>query len=390
MKELSVGEQRYQAGMAVLSGGRTVTEVARDWDVSRQTMHGWLARYERAGMEGMGNRSHRPTRCPHQMPALVEVRVLEMRRHKPFWGPHRLALELAKKGVTPTPSASAIYRCLLRAGLIQPAPRRWRREDWKRWERGAAMELWQLDVVGGFHLADGTTAKALTGLDDHSRFCVSARLMARERTQLVCNGFSSALRTYGVPAQVLTDNGKVFTGRFAQPPVEVLFDRICRENGVDHLLTQPRSPTTTGKIERFHKTLRVEFDTRQVFRNLKTAQEALDEWVDYYNTQRPHQSLADATPESRFNAGSDRPQHRLTPRPERNGEQWVCRRVARNGIVSVGYQQVSVGKNFGGSACDVLVTDGLLQFWVGNELLKTVVRTSKGDVRKLHADGTAV
>jgi transposase InsO family protein len=176
-------------------------------------MRGWLA-YEREGMEGMGDRSHRPTHCPHQMPALIEVRVLEMRRYKPFWGPRRLALELARKGVTPTPSASAIYRCLLRAGLIQPVPRRWRREDWKRWERGAAMELWQLDVVGGFHLGDGTTAKALTGLDDHSRFCVAARLMHRERTSKVCEGFSVALRQYGVPDQVLTDNGKVFTGRF--------------------------------------------------------------------------------------------------------------------------------------------------------------------------------
>ncbi len=62
-----MGEQRYKAVMAVLGGGRTVTEVARDWDVSRQTMPAWLARYEREGMEGMGNRSHRPTRCPHQM-----------------------------------------------------------------------------------------------------------------------------------------------------------------------------------------------------------------------------------------------------------------------------------------------------------------------------------
>src|SRR6202023_856704 len=90
-------------------GGGGVTEVARDWEVSRQTLHAWLARYEREGMEGMGDRSHRPIRCPHQMPALIEVRVLEMRRYKPFWGPHRLALELAKKGVTPTPSASATY-----------------------------------------------------------------------------------------------------------------------------------------------------------------------------------------------------------------------------------------------------------------------------------------
>jgi hypothetical protein len=69
------------------------------------------------------------------------------------------------------------------------------------------MELWQLDVLHGSALADGTAAKALTGVDDHSRFCVSARLMLRERTRAVCDGFSSAMREYGVPAQVLTDTG---------------------------------------------------------------------------------------------------------------------------------------------------------------------------------------
>src|SRR5438445_4555298 len=177
-------------------------------------MRGWLATSERAWRGWATGRTGR-VGATHQMATLVEVRVLEMRRYKSFWGPRRLALELARKGVTPTPSASAIYRCLLRAGLIQPAPRRWRREDWKRWERGAAMELWQLDVVGGFHLADGTTAKALTGVDDHSRFCVSARLMHRERTSKVCEGFSGALRKYGVPDQVVTDNGKVFTNKWA-------------------------------------------------------------------------------------------------------------------------------------------------------------------------------
>jgi transposase InsO family protein len=386
---MSVAEQRYKAVMAVISEGRTITQVARDWAVSRQTMHAWLARYEADGLEGLANLSHRPASCPHQMAATVEVQLLEMRRAKPYWGARRLALELTRKGVQPAPSKSAVYRSLVRAGVIDPLQRQRRKEKWKRWERGAPMELWQLDVVHGFLLADGTSAKALTGVDDHSRYCVSARLMARERTQPVCDGFTSALRSYGVPQQVLTDNGKVFTGRYAQPPVEVLFDRICRENGVDHILTQPASPTTTGKIERFHRTLRIEFNTRQVFRNLKTAQEALDEWVTYYNTQRPHQALGDVTPEDRFRVRSHPPRDPLAPRPERNGEQWVSRRVASNGIVSVGYQQVSVGKHYGGSACDVLVTDGLLQFWVGNELLKTVVRTSTGDVRKLHADGTA-
>src|SRR3989475_1280776 len=358
MREMSVTEQRYQAVLSVLSEGRAVREGASQRGVSRRAVPRWLARYEAAGLEGLPARSHRRARCPHQMPAEIEVRVLELRRAHRYWGARRLALELVRKKVAPTPSESAVYRCLVRAGVIDPVKRHRRKEIWKRWERGGPMELWQMDLVGGFLLADGTSAKALTGVDDHSRFCVSARLMPRERTQLVCDGFVAAMRAHGVPQQVLTDNGKVFTGKSAQPPVDVLFDRICRENGVDHLLTQPHSPTTTGKIERFHRTLRVEFDTRQIFRNLKTAQEALDEWVSYYNTQRPHQSLADATPESRFRAGDGQPQHRLTPRPERNGEQWVSRRVARNGLVSVGYQQVSVGKHFGGSACDVLVTDG--------------------------------
>ena len=240
-----------------------------------------------------------------------------------------------------------------------------------------------MDVVGGFLLADGTSAKALTGVDDHSRFCVSARLMPRERTQLVCDGFAAALKAYGTPEQVLTDNGKVFTGKYNHPPVEVLFDRICRLNGVEHLLTQPRSPTTTGKIERFHRTLRAEFDTTQIFRTLQSAQGAMDEWVTYYNTGRTHQSLGDLTPATRF-----RPAAR-TLVPERNGEQWVTRSVSRNGVVCVGWQQVSIGKNYSGSACDVLVSDKLLQFWVGNELLKTVARTSTGEIYKKRAGGTA-
>src|SRR2546421_860040 len=389
MREMSVAEQRYKAILAVIGDGRTVSEVASDWGVCRRTMHRWLAHYEAEGLEGLSDRSHQPAYCPHQMPATVEVMVLEMRRSHPYWGARRIAFELARKQVDQAPSESAVYRCLVRAAVIDPISRRRRRETWKRWERAAPMELWQLDVVHGFLLADGTTAKALTGLDDHSRFCIAARLMARERTQSVCEGFSSAMRIYGVPTQVLTDNGKVFTGRFAQPPVEVLFDRICRENGVDHILTQPRSPTTTGKIERFHRTLRVEFNTRQVFRNLKMAQEALDEWVSYYNTQRPHQALEDATPESRFRWSNGEVRHQLR-QPEREGEHWVSRRVAPNGIVCVDSQHISVGKHYGGSTCDVLVTDGLFQFWVGNDLLRTVARTTPGaPIRKKHAERKA-
>ena len=311
--------------------------------------------------------------------------MLEMRRSKPYWGARRLALELARKGVRPTPSESAIYRSLVRSGVIEAVRRQRRQEHFKRWERAAPMELWQLDIVGGFQLADGTTAKAVTGLDDHSRYCISARLMHRERTSKVCDAFSAALRRYGMPDQVLTDNGKVFTGRLFQPPVEVLFDRICRENGIDHILTAPYSPTTTGKIERFHKTMRLELDTRRVFKDLQTAQGALDEWVEYYNQQRPHRSLADATPASRFKVGKQPGRPESMP----SADYWVSRRVASNGIVCVGYQKVNVGHRHAGSACDILVKDGLLQFWVGQQLVKTEVRATQGIVRKKNAEGHA-
>jgi len=393
-----VAEQRYRAVLEVIAEGRTVGEVAAQWSVSRQTVHAWLARYEAEGLDGLADRSHRPASCPHQMSGVTEALVLELRRAHPYWGARRIVVELARKQVDPLPSESGVYRALVRAGVIDPARRHRRKQVWKRWERAAPMELWQMDVVGGFALADGSRAKALTGIDDHSRFCVSARLMPRERTQAVCDGLVAALQAHGVPEQILTDNGKVFTGRFFHPPVEVLFDRICRENGVDHLLTAPRSPTTTGKIERFHRTLRTEFDTARVFTSITVAQQALDEWVGYYNTQRPHQSLDDAVPAERFTRDLDGeggqgrgepPRQPRVPRPrtERPGEQWVTRKVTTNGVVCVGWQQVSVGLHRAGSRADVLVTDRLLQFWVDGELLKTVARDNDRPIRKKRAAG---
>ncbi|WP_255794949.1 IS481 family transposase [Mycobacteroides abscessus] len=392
MRELSVVEQRYQAVLAVISDGLSITQVASKVGVSRQTLHAWLVRYEAEGLDGLADRSHRPVSCPHQMPAQVEATVLELRRSRPYWGPRRLVFELAKRKVSPVPSESAVYRALLRAGLIDPSLRDRRSRKWKRWERGAPMELWQMDVVGGFPLADGTSAKALTGIDDHSRMCVCARLMTRERTRAVCDGLREALATYGAPEQILTDNGRVFTGRFNHPPVEVLFDAICREQGIEHLLTQPRSPTTTGKIERFHRSLRAEFlSTAAPFLNLKTAQKALDAWVAEYNYVRPHQSLKMATPAQRFTAGICVSPAVTAPgaTDDRGGQDWVSRTVTTNGVVCVSWQQVSVGRHYAGARCDVHVDGGLLRFWVGDQLVKTAARTSIGEVRNKRAFRTS-
>ena len=383
-----MAEQRYQAVLAVIADGLTVTQAAEKVGVSRQTLHAWLARYEAEGLEGLVDRSHRPVSCPHQMPGPVEAALLELRRERPYWGPRRLVIELGKRAVEPVPSPSAAYRALLRAGMIEPGGRDKRSRKWKRWERSRPMELWQMDVVGGFPLASGRNAKALTGVDDHSRVCVSARLMPAERTRAVCDGLALALRTWGVPEGILTDNGRVFTGRFNHPPTEVLFDRICRENGIEHLLTQPRSPTTTGKIERFHRSLRAEFLAMldKPFSSLRVAQQALDEWVAYYNGQRPHRALGMATPAERFNAGLEEAPTR--PREvveERGGSDWVSRRVSTNGVVTVAWQQVCLGAVHAGERCDVHVDGSLLRLWIGDDLVKTVARANAKEVRKKHA-----
>ena len=235
-----------------------------------------------------------------------------MRSAHPTWGPRRLVYELAQARTCAGVGVGGVPG----VGAVEPDR-----------SGGAAAAGPEVEAVGT-RRADGAVAdgrgrrvragrrhraKALTGVDDHSRFCVSAHLMVRESSQRVCDGLALALRDLRGPGQILTDNGKVFTGRFNRPPVEVLFDRICRENGIEHLLTQPRSPTTTGKVERFHRAIRTEFRTDRVFATLAAAQAELDEWVVDYNTSRPHQALGMATPASGSCATEPRPSPNCGP-----------------------------------------------------------------------------
>ncbi|MFE9692345.1 IS481 family transposase [Micromonospora sp. NPDC005806] len=299
---MSVMEQRYRAVQDVLAGS-TVTDVAERFGVSRQAVHRWLAWYADEGLEGLADRSSRPRSSPAQTLPEVEALICELRRNHPRWGARRLVFELGRRDCPgPVPSRVPVHRVLIRHGLVHPASRRRRREDYKRWERSRPMELWQLDIVGGIRLADGGEAKVVTGVDDHSRFCVIAAVVRRATGRAVCLAFAEALQRFGIPEEVLTDNGKQFTGRFNQPrPAEVMFERICRENGIVSRNTKPRTPTTTGKVERFHQTLQRELlDEVEVWASPEEAQAAIDEFRDEYNTQRPHQSLDMAFPADRF------------------------------------------------------------------------------------------
>jgi len=309
---LSVVEQRLDAVRLVLAGA-TVTEVAARLGVSRQTLHCWLSRYLAEGVAGLVDRSRRPHRCPHRCSGDVEVVVVEMRRKHPGWGAKRIRMQLLKAGGgAGVPAERTINRILSRHGLLEHKTRKRRRESFKRWQRDTPMQLWQMDIVGGVMIVDAATgglreAKVVTGVDDHSRYCVIAKVVARATGRAVCLALAEALAKFGVPEEILTDNGKQFTARFGNGG-EVLFDKICRLNGISHRLTAPASPTTTGKVERFHLTLRRELlDGHELFESLVDAQRALDMFVADYNGERPHQALDMAVPVS--------PQQRFTPVP---------------------------------------------------------------------------
>lgn len=390
--EISVMEQRYQAVMAVIQDGWKVTEVAERLGVTRQAVHKWIARYEAGGLAALADRSHRPNGCSHQITPELEATICELRRQHPGWGPRRILHQLGRQGVDPLPGRSSVYRCLKRHNLIELRRRKKRRDEFRRWERDRPMQLWQMDVMGGVMLDDGTDLKVVTGIDDHSRFCIAAGLVRRATARAVCEVFKASMLTYGVPDEVLTDNGKVFTGRFGTHKAEVMFDRMCRENGISHRLTAPRSPTTTGKIERFHQSVRKEFLADRTFASLKDAQAALDAWVNDYNNERPHQALEMAVPAERFRlvpATKDPSSVPVFSEEDHKG-QWVLRRVGSNGVVSVDNQMFSVGNAYKTLLVDAFVDDTTIQVWHQNHLIKTVARLRKGPVRKIRADGLHV
>ncbi len=373
--ELGLVEQRYQAVLEVLNDGATVTDVARRHGVARQTVYAWLRAYAADGLRGLADHSSRPQSCPHQMDPTVEARIVAMRREHPGWGSRTILTWLAREGWVPLPGRTSIDRCLVRHGLITPQARRRKRSDYKRWERSRAMELWQMDIVGGVCLADGTEAKVVSGIDDHSRFVISAKVVARATAVPVCDALELAMATHGVPDQILTDNGKVFTARFGPGPGPVRFDRICAENGIRHILTAPRSPTTTGKVERWHKTMRREFLNGKVFASIDDAQAKLDAWVHHYNHVRPHQSIGNVAPIERFRLAGSKPgpvEH--TDEAPVAVDAVTTRRVSAGGTISFATATYKAGRWLAGQTVEVVCEHGLVHLSHRGTLIATHAR----------------
>ncbi len=232
-----------------------------------------------------------------------------------------------------------------------------------------------MDIVGGVRIVDGVTASIVSGVDDHSRFVISARVVERATARPVCDALAWSMRTHGVPQEILTDNGKVFTGRFGPGTGEVLFDRICRENGIKHILTAPRSPTTTGKVERWHKTLRREFLNGRVFDSIADAQAQLDRWVHIYNHERRHQGIGGVVPWERFRLAKNEPVEPV----ELAEEPTTTRRVGRTGKISFAAATYPVGVWLAGETVDVSVANGLMSIHHRGVLIATHAQRHRPD-----------
>jgi hypothetical protein len=193
----------------------------------------------------------------------------------------------------------------------------------------------------------------------------------------VCEALELAMARHGVPEQILTDNAKVFTARFGTGPGPVLFDRICHNNGIRHILTTPHSPTTTGKVERWHKTLRVEFLSGKVFDSIEDAQVQLDAWVDGYNHRRPNQAIGEVPPFQRFRLAtvSARPlaAAQADARAELN-EPVTTRRVSTAGTISFATASYKAGRWLAGQTVEVVCDGGLLQLFHRGVLVATHAR----------------
>lgn len=319
---------------------------------------------------------------------------------------------LDKKGVSPLPSRTTIYRVLVRSNLVTPIARKRARDSYIRWERDVSMELWQLDFIKGVFLSDGTECKVVTGLDDHSRYCVIAKVVRRATGRQIALAFAQARSTYGVPDEVLSDNGTQFTGRLLKPQfrAEVLFERICRENDIVQRFTRVASPTTTGKIERLHGTMREFLEDQRPFASIEAVQDAFDTWRGEYNELRPHQSLDMAIPASLFAPRPDTVSDLVLPPElsvlsgdqrvviEPQGEPWhfsddpvdpfdidaveLTRIVPASGNISICEQQIWVGPKCAGKVVELWADTVSVHVSLEGTHLKTV--PSRLSIHSLH------
>jgi transposase InsO family protein len=200
----------------------------------------------------------------------------------------------------PVPAVSTIWPILTRRGFVTPQPQKRPRSSWKTFCADQPNERWQADITH-WRLADGTEVEILNVVDDHSRVCISsiARLVfTGGQVWLV---FLAAMGRWGAPAEVLTDNGAVFTGK-QRGQGRVALEVQCGLRGIRVSHSRPYHPQTCGKVERFHQTLKKWLAAQPPAATITALQRQLNRFQVYYNTIRPHRALGRRTPAQAYAA----------------------------------------------------------------------------------------
>jgi transposase InsO family protein len=284
--------------------GRSKSEVARDYKISRFWVQQLVKRYEAEGEAAYAPRSRRPHTNPRAVSLDLEDRIIRLRKDLSKKGldagAETIRAHLANAGTERLPSVSTIWRILNRRGFVTPQPKKRPKGAGKRFSAEQPNERWQADITH-WPLADGTSAEILNIIDDHARLDLLSKARSTTTGDNVLSSFRHAFRRYGRPASVLTDNGAVFTGKprgGGRVALEIELDLL----GIRFHHSRPYHPQTCGKVERFHQTQKKWLAAQPTPATIADLQRLLDRFRTYYNTQRPHRAVERRTPQQAYQA----------------------------------------------------------------------------------------
>lgn len=345
---------------AVLAEGRTKSEVARDYGVSRRWVITLVQRYQADGAAGLAPRSRRPHTSPTQTSRQVEDAIVQVRKNLDRAG-HEAGADtirshLLRQGGT-APATSTIWRILTDRGFVAPQPHKRPKASYLRFAAEQPNELWQTDITH-WTLADGTDVEIANWLDDHSRLCLDSRARLVFKGPDVDRHYQHIADTYGDPAALLSDNGAVYTGAY-RGQGRVTLELTLNRRGVLFKHSRPYHPQTCGKVERFHQTLKKHLAALPRARTLPELQRQLDTFTDYYNKQRPHRALSRRTPAETYAA---RPKATSLGRPLLDPHGRVRHDVVdSNGKLTLRHNSklhhIGVGRRYAGTPVLMLVHD---------------------------------
>ena len=338
--EKSIMSQRHEFVMLFEQEEVNRRELCRRFGISPTTGYRLWARWRQDGRAGLADRSRRPQHSPGRSAAETERVVLAVRDEHAAWGGRKIRRRLQDLEHEAVPSASTITAILHRHGRIADAVGAGHKA-FARFERAAPNELWQMDYKGHFATAAGR-CHPLTVVDDHSRYAVGLRACGDEREGTVEAELTAIFRRYGLPERMLMDNGAPWGSdalhRHTRLTVWLLELGVAVSHG------RPYHPQTQGKDERFHRTLTAEVIGRRAFADLAECQRRFDAWRVVYNTQRPHQALALATPAARYGPSPRRFPERIEPFDY--GPEAIVRRVDQDGWLSFRNRPLKLGRAF--------------------------------------------